>query len=204
MCQKAEPQLGLYNAEISAGSLMVAESRRIAKLMLTAPSEADWDRAIKDENILQKTPSTARRQARLLRNRLSTLDHTGLVMVSEASAEICIQTLLAASIRHSRLLGDFLRDVYIEDARKLERQLSHTQWDAFLSECEHRDEAVAGWSPSTREKLFQVIVRILAEARYLDSTRKLGLTPPMLHPKTCAWLKQLGDAETLALMEIHR
>ena len=183
---------------------MVAESRRIAKLMLASPSEADWDRAIKVENILQKTPATARRQARLLRNRLGTLDHIGLELVSEGGAEICIQTLLVASIRHSRLLGDFLRDVYIEDARKLERTLSHKQWDAFLSECEHRDDAVAGWSESTREKLFQVIVRILAEAKYLDSTRKLGLTPPMIHPKARAWLKQLGDAETLALMEISR
>ena len=183
---------------------MIAESRRIANLMLTSPSEADWDRAIKVENILQKTPATARRQARLLRNRLGMLDNAGLALVSEGVAEVCIQALLAASIRHSRLLGDFLRDVYIEDARKLERTLSHKQWDAFLSECEHRDDAVAGWSESTREKLFQVIVRILAESKYLDSTRKLGLTPPMLHPKTRAWLKQLGDAETLALMEINR
>ena len=196
--------MGLYNAEISAGSLMVAESRRVAKLMLTNPTEADWDRAIKDENILQKTLATARRQARLLRNRLGTLDRAGLEHVSDGGAEICIQILLAASIRHSRLLGDFLRDVYISDVQKLERHLSHMQWDAFLSECEHRDQAVAGWSESTREKLFQVIVRILAEANYLDSTRKLGLTPPMLHPKTRVWLKQLSDAETLALMEIHR
>jgi hypothetical protein len=183
---------------------MAAESRRIARLLLTNPSEADWERSIKDENILQKTPSTARRQARLLRNRLGTLDRAGLELVSEGVGEVCLQALLAAAIRHSRLLGDFLRDVYIEDARKLERHLSHTQWDAFLCECEHRDEAVAGWAPSTREKLFQVIARILAEAKYLDSTRKLGLTPPMLHPKTRAWLKQLGDAQTLALMETHR
>ena len=196
--------MGIYNAEISAGSLMVAESRRIAKLMLTNPSEEQWDHAIKEENILQKKPATARRQARLMRNRLGTLDHAGLELVAEGVAEVCCQVLLAASIRHSRLLGDFLRDVYREDLRKLERALSAKQWEAFLTECEHRDEAVAGWSQSTREKLFQVIARILAEAQYLDSTRKLGLTPPMLHPKTRAYLKQLGDAETLALMEMSR
>jgi hypothetical protein len=183
---------------------MVAESRRIAKLMLSDPTEEDWERAIKEDNILQKTPATARRQARLLRNRLGNLDKAGLALVSEGVAEVCVQTLLAAAIRHSRLLGDFIRDVYIEDARKLERTLSHMQWGAFLAECEHRDDAVAGWSESTREKLFQVIVRILAEAKYLDSTRKLRLTPPMLHPKARAWLKQLGDAETLTLMEISR
>ena len=65
----------LYNAEISAGSLMPSESRRVAALLLTHPNEAAWQHAIEVENILQKkTVATARRQATLLRRRLSTLD----------------------------------------------------------------------------------------------------------------------------------
>jgi hypothetical protein len=194
----------LYNAEISAGSLLVAESRRIAVLMLGKPTDAEWESAIKEENILQKTPATARRQAQLLRNRLSTLDDAGLIMVAEESSELCRQILMAAAMRHSRLMSDFMRDVYIDDLRRLERTLSHRQWDEFLLECEHRDDAVRGWSETTRKKLFQVIVRILGEAGYLDSTRKLGLTPPMLHPRTKSYLQRLGDGETLARMEISR
>ncbi|MEB0114542.1 DUF1819 family protein [Variovorax sp. RTB1] len=193
--------MGLYNAEISAGSLMVPETRRIAKLLLNRPTDAQWDAAIKDENLLQKSPATARRQARLIRNRLETLDGEGLTLVVESDGELCRQLLLAASARHSRLLSDFLRDVYIADLRRLENTLSHRQWEAFLTECEHRDNAVGQWAASTREKLFQVIVRILAEAKYLDSTRRMGLTPPMLHPKMRAYLKRLGDAETLTRME---
>ena len=195
--------MGLYNAEISAGSLLVTEARRIATLMLGKPTDAQWDRAIKEENILQKKPATAYRQARLLRNRLSTLDDAGLALVAEDGGELCRQILMAASIRHSLLIADFMRDVYFADLRKLERTLSHRQWEAFLIECEHRDDAVRRWSATTRKKLFQVTVRILAEAGYLDSTRKLGLTPPMLHPKTKTYLRQL-DSETLACMEISR
>lgn len=195
--------MGLYNAEISAGSLLVTESRRIATLMLGKPTDAQWDRAIKEENILQKKPATAYRQARLVRNRLSTLDDAGLTLVAEDGGELCRQILMAASIRHSLLIADFMRDVYFADLRKLERTLSHRQWEAFLIECEHRDDAVRRWSATTRKKLFQVTVRILAEAGYLDSTRKLGLTPPMLHPKTKTYLRQL-DSETLACMEISR
>lgn len=196
--------MGLYNAEISAGSLMVTESRRVAELLLTKPTEEQWEDAIKRENILQKTAATARRQARLLRNRLGTLDDEGLAIVAQESSELCRQVLMAAAIRHSRLMSDFMRDVYIDDVRRLERSLSHKQWDGFLIECQHRDDAARGWSESTREKLFQVIVRILAEAGYLDSTRKLGLTPPMLHPRTKSYLQRLGDGETLARMEISR
>lgn len=194
-------RLGLYNAEISAGSLMLPESRRIAKLLLERPTSEQWDAALKDENLLQKKPATARRQARLIRNRLETLDDEGLRLVVEGEGELCSQVLLAAAVRHSGILSDFLRDVYIADLRRLENTLSHRQWEAFLTECEHRDETVGHWAVSTREKLFQVVVRILVEAKYLDSTRHMGLTPPMLHPTARAYLKRLGDAETLARME---
>ncbi|WP_260428005.1 DUF1819 family protein [Burkholderia stagnalis] len=193
--------MGIYNAEISAGSLMIPESRRIATLLLSRPTDDQWESALKDENLLQKKPATAKRQARLIRRRLETLDDEGVRLVAEGDIELCRQSLLSAAIRHSRLLGDFMRDVYAADLRRLETHLNHRQWDGFLAECEHRDEAVAQWANSTREKLFQVIVRILFEAKYLDSTGRRGLTPPLLHPRVEACLKRLGDMETLARME---
>jgi hypothetical protein len=195
--------MGLYNAQISAGSLMLPESRRIARLLLTHPTPAQWDEALKGENLLQKKPATARRQARLIRNRLETLDHEGVQMVAEGDGELSTHVLLAACARHSPLLSDFLRDVYGADLRRLERTLSHRQWEAFLVECEHRDPAVGAWAASTRKKLFQVVVRILVEAKYLDTARHMGLTPPMLHPKARAYLMRLGDEETLARMEAN-
>jgi hypothetical protein len=108
-----------------------------------------------------------------------------------------------ASIRHSRLLADFLREVYGEDLRKLERTLSHRQWDSFMEERGRLDDSIEGWAVSTCEKLFQVIVRILAEAKYLDSTRKMGLTPPLLHPSVINYLKRAGDSATLSCMEFR-
>lgn len=55
---------GIYNAEISAGSLMVPESRRVARFMLTLPEPELWAPTLWWENILQKrSPATARRQA---------------------------------------------------------------------------------------------------------------------------------------------
>ncbi|AMM15321.1 hypothetical protein AX768_02020 [Burkholderia sp. PAMC 28687] len=180
---------------------MIPESRRVATLLLSRPSAEQWEAALNDENLLQKKPATAKRQARLIRNRLETLDEGGLRLVAQGDAELCRQILLSAAARHSRLLSDFMRDVYAADLRRLEKTLSHRQWDGFLAECEHRDESVANWADSTREKLFQVIVRILFEAKYLDSTRQRALTPPLVHPQAEAYLKHLGDAETLARLE---
>lgn len=94
-----------------------------------------------------------------------------------------------------------MRDVYAADLRRLERTLSYRQWDAFLADCEHRDDAVGTWAATTRKKLFQVIVRMLVESKFLDTTRQMSLTPPMLHPKARAYLIRLGAEETLAQME---
>lgn len=191
-----------YNAEISAGSLMPAESRRVAALMLTHPDEGAWQHAIEVENILQKkTPATARRQARLIQRRLSTLDDEAWYMLTERESEVVNQLLLVASVKHSQLLGDFLRLVYANRQRRLEPSLIPLDWQDFLTECAHHDTAVADWSETTKAKLFQVIVRILAEAKYLENPRSMKLTPPSLHPAVRAYLRSHHEDYALDCME---
>lgn len=191
-----------YNAEISAGALMLPESRRVARLLLTQPDRATWFEMLKTENILQKkSPATARRQARLIRNRLETLDEEAWRLVADGEQEIAVQILLAASIKHSRLLGDFMRDVLAGHLRRFEERLIVVDWDAFFADCMQRDPAIATWSASTRAKLLQVILRMLAEARYLESTRSLRLTPPLLHPEVQRYLRSRSEAAVLAAME---
>ena len=194
--------MGLYNAEISAGSLMLQESRRLARLMTENPTEAQWMQAIKVDNILQKkSPATAMRQAHLIRKRLDTLNQEAWALIAESEQEVALQLLLAAAIKHSKLLGDFIKDVYAQHLRRLESTLSHHLWEGFLTECIHRDEQVSEWADSTKEKLFQVIIRILTESKYLDSSRKMNLTPPMLHPAVISYLKRNNESQVLAVME---
>lgn len=197
--------MGIYNAQISAGSLMLQESRRVARLLVSGPTEVEWLRAIKDENILQKnTPSTALRQASLIRNRLLTLNVEAWELIAESEQEVATQLLLAAAVKHSRLLADFMQDIYAQQLRRLEHALSHHLWDGFLTECIHRDDQVAEWTSSTKKKLFEVIIRILTEAKYLDSSRRLNMTPAMLHPKVVAYLKRNNETQVLSTMEHSR
>lgn len=192
----------IYNAEISAGSLLPLESKRIAALLLTAPDEAAWWHAIEVENILQKkTPATARRQATLVRKRLITLDAEAWTMLVEREQEVATQLLLVAAIKHSQLLGDFLRNVYADQQRRLETHLTPLAWQDFLAECSHHDPAVTTWSESTRAKLFQVIVRILVEAKYLDSARSMKLTPRSLHPDVRRYLSARHETQVFECLE---
>ena len=195
----------LYNAEISAGSLMLLESRRIASLLLTSPDDVAWLQAIEAENILQKkTPATARRQATLIRKRLMTLDPAAWMAISSRESEVATQLLLAAAIKHSQLLGDFLRHVYAARQRRLEPTLSATDWPDFLAECAHHDSAVGQWSTSTRAKLREVIVRILVEAKYLENSRTMTLTPQSLHPDVRRYLRDRQETYALECLERAR
>ena len=194
-----------YNAEISAGSLLPLESRRIATLLLTEPDQSAWQHAIETENILQKkTPATARRQARLLRRRLTTLNAQAWQMMTERESEVVTQLLLAAAVKHSQLLGDFMLRVYADRQRRLEPALAPIDWQDFLAECAHHDAAVAEWSDSTKAKLFQVIVRILAEAKYLESARSMKLTPQSLHPDVQRYLSTHDETYVIDCLERMR
>ena len=181
---------------------MPLESRRIAALLLTQPDEAAWRQAIGPDNLLQKnTPATAQRQAHLIRKRLATLDEQGWKMVADRESEVQLQLLLAAAIKHSPLLGDFMRNVYALRQRQLEPALTRQDWPDFLAECAHHDPAVALWADSTRAKLREVAVRILVEAKYLDNARTMKLTPQSLHPDVRGYLAQRHETQVLDCLE---
>lgn len=194
----------MFNTEISAGSLLLTESRRLARLLLTQPSAAAWHAALYDDNLLQKKPATAQRQATLIRKRLETLDAHAWSLIAEAEGEIASQLLLAAAIRHSLLLGEFLRTVYRPAWQRLDHQLLPHAWDNFLADCTQHDPTVSRWAESTCRKLHQVVLRMLAETHYIASTRQPLLTPPMLHPVVRQQLLRLGARDTLNLMDFHR
>ena len=194
-----------YMADISAGALLPAESRILATLLLSGVDKAGWVHAIKEDNILQKkSPSSAIRQAHLIRQRLDTLDEEGLTLIAHESGEVLNQMLLVVAIRHSRLLGDFLIDVYQGRLKRLEDTISSSDWSTFLHECEQRDAAVATWSKSTQAKLLQVIFLMLAQAKYIDSTRSRRITTPLLHPRVLRYLKDHNDTYTLKAMDVKR
>ena len=191
-----------FNAEISAGSLMPLESKRVATLLLTHPSEQVWTNAIEVENILQKnTPSTARRQSTLIRKRLLTLDDEGWTLICERESEIANQLMLAAAVKHSELLGEFMRVTYANSQRRLEPALAPLDWEDFLADCAHRDASVATWSSLTKAKLFQVIIRILVECKFLESSKTLRLSPRSLHPVVRRYLVERNEKFVLDCLE---
>lgn len=194
-----------YSATLTGGPLMLPESRRIAALRLQSPTPAEWRQAIGPDNLLQKnTPATAVRLAGLIRDRLDTLPRVAWEIIATGSQEAATQTLLAAALFHSPLLADFMCDVLLAHHRRLDDTLSRRAWEPFLADCAAREPGVvAHWTTATRAKLWQVIVRILVEARYLDTPQALRLRTPGLHPEVARLLKSLGEHNMIELLELQ-
>jgi hypothetical protein len=194
--------MSLYNTEISRGSLLPLESKRIAALLLTEPDAATWKRAIELENILQKdTVGTAVRQSVLIRKRLATLDAAAWTLIAERESEVTNQLLFAAAIKQNKLLGDFMRNVYASRQQQMEPDISVASWEDFLTECAHHDFSVASWNENTKLKIINGIARILIEAKYLVDRKSMKLSPRDLHPVVRRYLVERNEKFVLDCLE---
>jgi hypothetical protein len=165
-----------YRADITAGALKVPESRRIADLLLQGTSETGWKEALYDQNILQtRHPATARRLALLLRGRLGLMDADLWKLVRDGSSLMATHACLAAAVKHSALLGDFLDLVVREQYQCYAEALSNKLWEAYIVDCQGRDSDMPRWSDSTMARLRSSVFQILAQAGYIENTRTLRL-----------------------------
>ena len=193
----------IFNGEIVAGSLLIRESREIARLLLKNPDQDRWHQAIVVDNILQKrSPVAAKRQARLIKNRLSLMDADLWEMVDKGSTDVAIQALLAASIKHSRLVGDFMDTVIRQHWQAFTNKITVKDWKEYLERCVQVDPNVDKWTDLTRSKLKQIVFRILAESKYITSTRLPQLLPVSIVPEVKKYLINNSEDYVLRCMQV--
>ncbi len=193
----------IYKGDIVGGSLLVRESQIIARLLLENADDQRWHQAIVIENLLQKrTPETAKRQTRLLKDRLTLMEPEGWTLIVQGPSDVVIQALLAASIKHSRLLGDFMRTIVKSHWQVFKKRISARDWQNYLDMCIQIDPNIQNWTAATRAKIKQIIFRILAEAKYVTNTRALELLPVWVVPDVKSYLIKHSEEYVLTCMEI--
>lgn len=193
----------IYPGDIVAGSLLIPESRIIAGLLRKGVNEKQWHQAIVVDNLLQKTsPVAAKRQARLIKKRLQSMPESFWELVEQSSHEIAKHALLAAAIKHSRLLGDFLDNIVRDHWRTFQKSLNNKDWEEYMNLCAQKDPCVDNWSESTKKKLRQVVFRILFEASYIDGTKSKKLLPVVIASEVRDFLVKHQEDYVLHCMEI--
>ena len=194
-----------YRADITAGSLKVAESRIIADLLLKRVDNTAWTSAIDDDNVLQaRSRATARRLSRLIRGRLETMPPEIWGLVRDGSASVSSHACLAASVKHSDLLADFLRLVVREQYKIFARSLNYQLWEDFVSECQGRDSSAQTWSDSTIRRLRSSVFQILAQAGYIQDTKTLRLQKLHISDEVVKSLDLHGEGDVLRCIQVNQ
>jgi Putative inner membrane protein (DUF1819) len=167
-----------YAADLTAGSLKVPESRIVAGLLLDGVDRLGWKDAIENENVLQaRNTVTAKRLARLIRQRLETMDADLWKLVRDGTGSVATHAVLAAAVKHSPLLGDFLDLVVREKFRVFDPKLTPAAWEDYLNDCRGRDPDMPLWTEITRRRLKSSVFQTLAQAGFLENTKTLKLQP---------------------------
>ena len=187
-----------YNANLVKASLKLEESRVIAALLLQGVDAAQWRQAILVDNVLQKrSPSTASTFAVFIRQRLDSMTPPLWELVRDGTNAVATQAVLAATVKHSHLLGDFL-DLTVRDRLRLfKAALTHKDWDEFVEGCVARDPHVSDWTPAVVTKLRQNVFRILNEAGYVADTRTMALQRVAVVPEIRRYLEDSGERYVL-------
>ena len=124
-----------YRATIAASSLKVTESRIIADLLLRGVNGHDWHTELVENNILQiQSVETAKKWGQLLRARLELMQPPLWEFVRDGSVPLATHACLAAAVKHSPLLGDFLDIAVREQYRLFRPALPKHIWGAFHRE----------------------------------------------------------------------
>jgi len=192
-----------YRADITAGSLKLAESRVVADLLLRAVDEEGWRKAVVTQNVLQaRNPATAERLGRLIRKRLELMDAGLWRLVRDGTADTATQAVLAAAVKHSALLGDFLDLVVRDQYRVFAKVLDDRLWDEYLDNCRGRDPDMPQWNESTRRRLRSSVFQILAQAGYINNTRNKQLQTVHLAPEVLQYLERNQEQYVLRCIQV--
>ena len=192
-----------YKADITAGSLKVAEGRIVAGLLLRKVNADGWEKAIIEDNVLQtRSEATAIRIGRLIRKRLELMNPDLWRLVRDGTGTVATHAVLAAAVKHSPLLGDFLDLVVREQYRLFNMALSNKLWDDYLDDCRGRDPDMPIWNESTRKRLRSSVFQILAQAGYIENTRSKRLQTVHIASQVLQYLERHDEHYVLRCIQV--
>jgi hypothetical protein len=192
-----------YSADITAGALKVPESRVIAGLLLREVTEKQWRKAIYDDNVLQaRSPKTAKRFSVLIRGRLAEVESPLWKLIRDGSAVEATPACLAAAVKSSLLLGDFLDLVVRKQYQTFKNSLTLTLWADYIAACRGRDPDMPQWSESTITRLRSSVFSILSEAGYIENTKNRKLQMVHIVKPVLRYLEQHDEQYVLRCIQV--
>lgn len=192
-----------YTANLTVAALLVPESRKIAELMLSEVDDRKWKDVVEVQNILQKrSVATAKRIAAFIRARLKLMKPTLWKLIAEGDSEVATHAVLAATVKHSPLLGDYLDTVVREQFRNFEERLSLRLWNDYIQQCMQRDPSMPEFPESTAQKVRANVHKVLYEVGYLCNRHSMLLQHVEISPEVISYLEENREDYVLRCIQV--
>ena len=196
-------ELAQYSADITAGSLLLTETKVVAGLLLDGHNFKEIGKLVETQNILQKrSTASAIRMYSLIKHRLELFDADLWSMIYYGDSETSKMAALAATIKNSRILGDFMLFVLKEKYQLFEKSMPKNAWDRFIDDCKMKNPDMPAWTDETAKKIGDCVYRILAETGYLNNTKEASLQKVYITAEIKKYLIERGDNYVLQCMEV--
>jgi hypothetical protein len=123
-------------------------------------------------------------------------------LVRDGTGEVATHAILAAAVKQSRLLGDFLDLVVREHYRLFKKALARRCWEDYLDDCRGRDPDMPVWNESTRKRLRSSVFQILAQAGYIENTRSKRLQTVHIASQVLQYLERHNEHYVLRCIRV--
>jgi len=168
-----------YSMSFTTGGLFHRESVRLATLFMELGT---WD-AVRDrvlsENILQaRTQNTAKRVCREVCSRLKTLEPKEFELLINSAPQEQGYLLWLAVCRRYKFIADFAVEIIRERYLSLKADLHYEDFDSFFNKKSEWHRELEEIKPVTRNKLRQILFKILREAGLIGSDNSIIAAMP--------------------------
>ena len=154
-----------YKLSFTAASLSISESLNIAEVYLGCKNWDETETIVKDNNLLQsRTRSRTTRTYCELAQRLKLLSTEQLELLVEGNLQEQKYLLWFAVCNRYRFIQEFAIEVIHEKFLSMNYELIDLDYDAFFNRKADWHEELDQIADSTKDKLKQVVFRMLREA----------------------------------------
>lgn len=153
------------------------ETRLVGELYLQGMTDEEIIEKVYNENLFRyPTEKMLRNIARVCLKRIHALEDDRLIKaLVEMPGSIAKQVCLYAMMKQNRLIYDFMLKVIGHKFIERDYGFRKLVVSSFLIDLQEQDPWVASWSPSTINKIRQVIVKTLVDNEYLDDNKSRQL-----------------------------
>lgn len=195
-----------YNGSLTREQFLLREMRITARTLIQ--ERFDQDRAIEHictDNLYQyPTEREQRSIARACIRRLMGVSSDAMTrealidLVANGSSEQAAQVVVYALMCDNRLVWEFMTILVAERYSAHDLTLTNQDITSFVNGIAASNETVAGWSDATRNKIRQVLNRMLVDAGFKENVRTSELLPVYLDAELAHIMQANGDAPALA------